>query len=197
LRHFRFFVEPTPGFVGLLQQFDGFFQIGLPIFYITTIGIIVGTGYLLYRRFFEARIRYISLPSDYFPLFLILGIALTGFWMRHIDKVDIIAVKELTVGILSLSPALSAGLGTTFYIHFFLVCTLLIYFPMSKLVHMAGIFLSPTRNLANNNRAELHINPWNSDFKMHHHTYEEYEDEFREVMRDADMPLDKEESHVN
>lgn len=196
LRHFRFFVEPTPAFVEILQIFDGFFQVGLPIFYMTSIGLALGVGYLLYRRFADDKVRYISLPADYFPLFLILSIALTGIWMRHIEKVDLIGIKELTVGILSFSPTLPAGLDASFYLHFFLVCTLLIYFPMSKLVHMPGIFLSPTRNLPNNNRAVRFNNPWNDEFKLHYHTYEEYEDEFRDVMKAADMPLDKEESDV-
>jgi nitrate reductase gamma subunit len=55
---------------------------------------------------------------------------------------------------------------------------------------MAGVFLSPTRNLANNSRAKRHINPWNPDLKFH--TYEEYEDEFRDVMKAAELPLEKE-----
>jgi hypothetical protein len=29
-------------------------------------------------------------------------------------------------------------------------------------------------------------------FKVHTHTYEEYEDEFRDLMRGAGLPLDKE-----
>jgi hypothetical protein len=69
------------------------------------------------------------------------------------------------------------------------------YFPMSKLMHMGGVFLSPTRNLANNNRMKRHVNPWQKDenmFKVHTHTYEEYEDEFRDLMRGAGLPLDKE-----
>jgi hypothetical protein len=57
-------------------------------------------------------------------------------------------------------------------------------------MHLGGVFLSPTRNLANNNRAERHINPWNYDVKVH--TYEEYEDEFREKMIKVGLPLDKE-----
>ena len=49
--------------------------------------------------------------------------------------------------------------------------------------------MSPTRNLLNNIRRIRHINPWNYDVKMH--TYEEYEDEFRDVMRNAGLPLEK------
>ena len=77
-----------------------------------------------------------------------------------------------------------------FYGHLFLVCVLLAYFPFSKLMHMAGVFLSPTRNLANNNRAVRHVNPW--DYPVKVHTYEEYEDEFRDKMKAAGIPVEKE-----
>jgi len=63
------------------------------------------------------------------------------------------------------------------------------YFPFSKLMHMAGVFLSPTRNVANNTRWVRHINPWNPDVEFH--TYEQYEDEFREKMIEAGLPVDK------
>jgi hypothetical protein len=55
---------------------------------------------------------------------------------------------------------------------------------------MAGVFLSPTRNLANNNRMQRHVNPWNAPVKVH--PYEEYEEEFGELMKEVGIPLDKE-----
>ncbi len=57
-------------------------------------------------------------------------------------------------------------------------------------MHMAGIFLSPTRNLANNNRFIRHVNPWNYAVKFH--TYAAYEDDFRDKMIEAGIPVDKE-----
>jgi nitrate reductase gamma subunit len=42
LRHFRFFVEPVPQWVQWLQFADGFLRIGLPVVYMTTIGMIAG-----------------------------------------------------------------------------------------------------------------------------------------------------------
>ena len=75
-----------------------------------------------------------------------------------------------------------------FYVHLFLVCVLASYFPFSKLMHMGGIFLSPSRNLANNSREKRHINPWNQEVQFR--TYAEYEDEFREKMVKADIPTD-------
>ncbi|MCA1785815.1 MAG: menaquinol oxidoreductase, partial [Desulfobacteraceae bacterium] len=68
---------------------------------------------------------------------------------------------------------------------------LLAYFPMSKLMHMGGVFLSPTRNMANNTRAQRHVNPWNYDVPIH--TYEQYEDHFRDKMIEAGLPVDKKE----
>lgn len=193
LRHFRFFTEPVPAFVGFLQSIDGFFQFGVPILYITNVAIVIALTYLFLRRIIDEKIKYISLSSDYFPLLLILGIAVTGILMRYFFKVDLVPIKELAVGILSFSPVIPAKLDPLFSLHLFLVSVLLIYFPMSKLIHMPGVFFSPTRNLSNDNREKRHLNPWNKEFKMHYHTYEEYEDEFREVMKNVNLPLEKEE----
>jgi nitrate reductase gamma subunit len=77
-----------------------------------------------------------------------------------------------------------------FYIHFFLICVLFAYFPFSKLMHLGGIFLSPTRNLPNNSRMVHHVNPWNYPVKVH--TYDAYEDDFREKMIEAGLPVEKE-----
>ena len=189
LRHFKYFVDPTPKFVTTLQFMDNFFQIGLPIVYITDIVLIAAVSYLFLRRLFDARIKYISLPADYFPLLLILAIGTTGILMRYFTKVDLIAIKELGVGLLSFNPTIPDGISPLFFTHLFLVSALIAYFPFSKLMHMAGVFLSPTRNLANNNRAKLHVNPWN--YPVHVHTYEEYEDECRDLMINAGLPVDK------
>jgi nitrate reductase gamma subunit len=190
LRHYRFFAEPVPGFVTGLQSIDGLFQIGVPVLYITSFVLLAAVTYLLARRIFIPQLRYISLMTDYFPLFLIIGIALTGILMRHIFKVDVVNVKELAMGLVGFKPAVpEGGIGFIFYAHLFFVCVLFAYFPFSKLMHLGGVFLSPTRNLVNNSRIKRHINPWNYDVKTH--TYEEYEDEFRDLMREAGLPLEK------
>ena len=64
------------------------------------------------------------------------------------------------------------------------------WFPFSKLMHAGGVFLSPTRNLSNNSRSRRHINPWNHPVSVH--TYEEYENEFRDKMKAAGLPVEKE-----
>ncbi len=189
LRHFKYFIEPTPKFVIVLQNLDSFFQIGLPLIYITDVVFIAAVGYLLLRRLVEAKIRYVSLSGDYFPLLLILGIGTTGVLMRYFFKIDLLSVKELGVGLISFNPIIPQDISSLFYVHLFLISSLFAYFPFSKLMHMAGVFLSPTRNLANNNRFRRHINPWNYDVKTH--TYEEYEEEFRDLMKAAGIPLEK------
>jgi nitrate reductase gamma subunit len=198
IRHLRFFTEPVPNFVYVLESLDGFAQVGigplpglmLPGLLLSGVVLLAAAGYLFLRRIYIPTVRYISLPTDYFPLLLIIAIAITGILMRYILKVDIVSAKQLIMGLVTFHPVIPQGIGVLFYIHFFLVCCLLAYFPFSKLVHLGGVFLSPTRNMANNTRMVRHINPWNYPVKVH--TYDEYEEEFREKMIEAGLPVEKE-----
>jgi nitrate reductase gamma subunit len=168
-------------------------QIGAPLLYITDVVILAAVTYLFLRRVFMPLIKYISLPADYFPLFLILGIALSGVLMRYFFKVHIVGVKELTMGLVSFNPVnqkIMQSIGVIFYIHLFLISILFAYFPFSKLMHLGGVFLSPTRNMPNDSRMVRHINPWN--YPVHVHTYEEYENDFRDKMKKAGIPVEKE-----
>lgn len=189
LWHLKFFMEPVPGLVKFIESVDGFLEVGLPGLLISGVVLFAAAGYLLHRRIYYPQLRYISLPADYFPLFLIMAIAATGILMRYFIKVDMVAVKELTMGLISFRPVVPEGIGSIFYIHLFLVSLLFIYFPFSKLMHMGGVFLSPTRNLPNDSRMTRHVNPWN--YPVSRHTYEQYEDDFRTEMAEAGLPLDK------
>jgi nitrate reductase gamma subunit len=189
IRHLRLMVNPVPAVVTFIEKTDGFMEVGLPVVFATSVVFLVALGYLLYRRLTSAQIRYISLIGDYFPLFLLLGIGISGVVVRHVMKTDVVGIKELVLGLTHFTPIIPESIGAVFYGHLFLVSVLLAYFPSSKLVHMAGIFLSPTRNLANNNRRVRHINPWNHPVKVH--TYEEYEDELREKMIKAGVPVER------
>jgi len=188
LRHLRFVTEPVPGFVNLLAEVDGFLQFYVPTVYLSGVVLVLAALYLLLRRIYTPTLRYISLAADYFPLLLIIGIALTGILMRYFIKVDITAVKELAIGLATFKPKVVPGIGVIFYIHLFLVCVLFAYFPFSKLMHMPGVFLSPTRNLPNNNRAVMHVNPWNYPVKFH--PYLEHEAAYREAMYEAGLPVE-------
>ncbi|MEW5984691.1 MAG: sulfate reduction electron transfer complex DsrMKJOP subunit DsrM [Acidobacteriota bacterium] len=189
VRHLRFFTEPVPAFVGLVAAIDGFFQVGAPVLYATDVAMLVALGYLLVRRLADAQVRFLSLFQDYFALWLIIGLAVSGVLMRYFIRQDVVAAKELAMGLVTFSPVVPTGVGPLFLVHLFLLSVLIAYFPFSKLMHMAGVFLSPTRNLANTNRMRRHVNPWNSPVKVH--TYEEWEDEFRDKMKAAGLPVER------
>ena len=198
VRHLRFFTEPVPLFVTLLEQVDSFMRIevlydviqsGLPGVFMSGLVLFAAALYLFLRRVFIPQVRYISLANDFFPLFLIMGIALSGIFMRYFAKVDIVAIKELTMGLVTFRPSIPEGISGLFFAHMFLVSILLAYFPFSKLMHLGGVFLSPTRNMTGNTRQVRHVNPWNHPVKVH--TYEEYEDDFREKMVEAGLPVVK------
>jgi nitrate reductase gamma subunit len=190
IRHLRLMTNPVPFFVTFLERADGFFETEVPVLFATSVIFVAALAYLLARRLISPQLRYISLPGDYFPLFLLLGIGISGLWLRHLTKTDIVAVKQLAMGLVSFQPTVPDTINWLFYGHLFLVCVLLAYFPFSKLSHMAGVFLSPTRNLANTNRYAHHANPW--DYPVKTHPYEEYEDELREKMKAAGVPVERE-----
>ncbi|MCL1879435.1 MAG: sulfate reduction electron transfer complex DsrMKJOP subunit DsrM [Actinomycetia bacterium] len=190
LRHLRLFLEPVPVVISGIGAVDGMFQIGVPVLFLTDITILAALAFLFARRVLAPRIRYLSLPADYFPLLLLLGVVISGILMRYAFKVDMLQVKEMMLGLASLHPQLSMSAGSALYVHIFLVSVLFAYFPWSKLMHAGGIFLSPTRNMPNNSRQVRHINPWNYPVQVH--SYVEYEDEYREKMRKVGLPLDKE-----
>jgi nitrate reductase gamma subunit len=198
IRHLRLFIEPVPLLVQLVETVDSFFRVeiiypafkfGVPGVYISGFILLAAVSYLFLRRLFVPQVKYISIASDYFPLFLIFGIALSGIFMRYITKIDVTAAKELTLGLITFRPTIPEGVSALFFVHIFFVSVLLAYFPFSKLMHLGGIFLSPTRNMPTDTRARRHVNPWNYPVPVH--TYDEYEDEFREKMIEAGLPVEK------
>jgi nitrate reductase gamma subunit len=188
LRHLRLFLEPVPEFVNAIERIDSFFQVGAPPVYLSDVVLIAALSYLLFRRFRDPAVHFISLFTDYFALFLLLAVAVTGIFMRYFTRIDILSVKQFALSLAALRPALPEMLGSIFFAHLLLVCTLAAYLPFSKLVHMCGVFLSPTRNLANNSRARRHINPWNKPVKTH--AYAEWEQEFRDKIQAAGIPVE-------
>ncbi len=203
IRHLRFFTEPVPMWVQIVEHIDTFFEMGLPLpgpdgLYVglpllaqSGVILLAAATLLFLRRVVIAQVRYISIAGDWFPLLLIIFIAKTGIIMRYVLKVDVVTVKKLTMSLVALKPELPADpISFMFYIHIFLVSFLFAYFPFSKLMHLGGVWLSPTRNLVNNSREKRHINPWNPEVKFH--TYAEYEDDFREQMIEAGIPVEKE-----
>jgi nitrate reductase gamma subunit len=189
-RHLRFFLEPVPSVVLFVRFLDGIFQSILPVLYNSDIIILAALIYLFLRRVTDPQIRYLSLPSDYVAILLLLSVVFSGILMRLFYRVDLVKVKEWAMGMLSFHPALPEGVGLLFYFHLFFAALLIAYFPFSKLMHMAGILLSPTINLRNDSRMRRHVNPW--DYPVKVHTYEQWEGEFREAMKEVGLPVEKE-----
>jgi nitrate reductase gamma subunit len=161
----------VPFFASALADVDGFMEIGIPALYISNILIVLGLSYLLIRRLFNPPVRYISLPADYFPLLLLLGIVLTGILMRHFSlfRVDLIKVKQVALGFIAFdTAAVPTGIGATFWVHLTFIITLLFYFPFSKL---------------------MHVNPWNPAVEVHE--YDHWEHEFHDKIVACGLPLDK------
>ena len=191
LRHMRFFSSPVPGWVQLIDQVDSFFHIGLPHLYMSSVMLLAGLTFLLLRRLVDPKVNYLSYASDYFPLFLILGLVTSGMLMRYFLRVDITAVKEFTMSLVAFRPKVPHGIGLIFYVHLFFISALVAYFPFSKLVHMLGIFFSPTRNLPNDNRAVRHVNPWWEGVPPKFLTYCEWQEKFKEQLESAGQPIDE------
>ena len=151
IRHLRYFLYPVPDWV-MFMQTPGIWAgwlFPLPILF------------LLARRLTLPRVIYVSILPDYFALALLGSIAGTGILMRYVDRVFLVDVKAFILGLLTLHPV-SPPNSPYFLAHILLVCTLIAYFPFSKLMHAPGIFFSPTRNSRNNSRRVRHVNPWDS-----------------------------------
>ncbi|MDD4601294.1 hypothetical protein SDC9_13608 [bioreactor metagenome] len=113
---------------------------GLLLFFTLTV--------LLYRRTAIPEVKRLSDPADYFDLMLILAVVVSGLHMRLTSiEVDIAAVRAYMGGILSFQPVPIPN-EWIFISHFFLVNLLLLYFPFSKLVHLAGSMVNQAMLIA-------------------------------------------------
>jgi broad specificity phosphatase PhoE len=59
---------------------------------------------------------------------------------------------------------------------------LFIYIPFSKVGHLIGWILSPTRNMRNISRYKRHINPWNEEVPGEVEPWEEYYKRFKDQL---------------
>ncbi|GMQ89033.1 MAG: sulfate reduction electron transfer complex DsrMKJOP subunit DsrM [Gammaproteobacteria bacterium] len=149
LRHLRYFTEPVWFWVNWVQPFGKY----------AAFAMLAGLLGLWARRFLVDRIRYISTPSDHLMLALLVGIALSGIGMTFLVHTDIVSLKAFAMGLLYLSPQ-QLPVDLLLLTHLGLVATLLIVFPISKLLHAPGVFFSPTRNQTDSSRERRHIADW-------------------------------------
>ncbi len=157
VRHLRYIIDPE-GMFGFLMPLIGSWLVQTAGKY-AVFGMILGLGGLLARRFLVARVRYISAPSDYLMLILLLAITLSGFVMSFVSYVDITAVKTFMLGIMNFDLQ-ELPESTALVIHLLLVALLGFVLPVSKLLHIPGVFYAPTRNQVDNPREKRHIADW-------------------------------------
>ncbi|NIP74114.1 MAG: nitrate reductase [Gammaproteobacteria bacterium] len=122
-------------------------------------GMAIGLIGLLGRRIFVDRVRYISSPSDYLMLLLLLAIAGSGLTMTFLAHTDVVQLKAWALGILYFDPQPLPS-DPFLILHLTLVAVLMIIFPISKLLHAPGLFFSPSRNQVDNARERRHLAPW-------------------------------------
>jgi nitrate reductase gamma subunit len=148
-RHLRYFTEPVWGWVALIQPFGVY----------AAFAMLVGLAGLWARRFLVDRVRFITSLSDHLMLALLAAIALSGLGIKYLSHTDIVAVKSYMLGLMyfDLQP-----LPADFFVllHFALVITLMVVFPISKLLHAPGLFFMPTRNQVDNPREVRHTAGW-------------------------------------
>lgn len=115
---------------------------------------------LLGRRIFIDRLRYISAPSDYLWLFLFLLIAITGLLMTFAHyHPNLAMVYNYAQGLVTFNWS-EVPRSIIFLIHISLFYILIALFPISKMLHMVGVFFSPTINQIDNAREKRHISKW-------------------------------------
>ncbi len=148
-RHLRYFQEPVWTIVALIQpigQYAGF-------------AMLAGLAGLWARRFLVDRVRYISSLSDHLMLALLVAIGLSGLAIKYLAHTDIVALKTWMLGLMyfDLQPLPS---DIFVLLHLGLVIILMVIFPISKLLHVPGLFFMPTRNQVDNPREVRHTAGW-------------------------------------
>lgn len=149
LRHVRYFMDAVWLPIELIQPFGMYAGFAM-------VGGLVG---LMVRRIFVDRVRYISAPSDYLWLLLLGFIGFSGLMMSFVVHTDIVAVKQFFTGVWTLSNNM-LPMDFPLLVHILLVVVLMLLFPFSKLLHVPGIFFSPSRNQVDNPREKRHLAPW-------------------------------------
>lgn len=143
LAHFDLFIEPYLVAAGISQNtIESISSIAGNL--LAAILIISGS-YLLYRRIENPYLRKISNADDYVSTIFIISFGITGLLIRILlpasyayDKVGPFMVSLFTFHPVAIPSAL------IFMIHFALACTLVLYFPLSKMVHPFSFFTNPT-----------------------------------------------------
>ncbi len=148
-RHLRYFTDPVWGWVVLIQPFGKY----------AAFSMIIGLAGLWARRILVERIRYISSPSDHLMLALLILIGISGLGMKYVVHTDIVVLKEFFIGLMQFQIN-TLPVNGFLLAHLLMIVLLMLIFPFSKLLHVPGVFFSPSRNQVDNPREKRHIASW-------------------------------------
>ncbi len=113
----------------------------------TTLGVLlVVSGLALFgRRIANPYMRKISFASDYFAILLIVAVGTAGLLVRLLLPADFAYTQAgpYVLSLVSFAPVAVPD-SPLFIVHMMLASTLIIYFPLSKLVHPFSFFTNPT-----------------------------------------------------
>ena len=162
IRHLRYIIAPD-GMFGFLWPLVSLELVQTADKY-AGYAMLIGLLGLLGRRIFVDRVRYISSPSDYLWLVLLLAIAGSCLLMSFVSPIDIVQLKAFALGLVYFDwqPLPSDPILLT---HLTLVLILMVLLPVSKILHAPGIFFSPTRNQVDNPREKRHLAPWAAELE--------------------------------
>jgi nitrate reductase gamma subunit len=159
LRHLRYVISPDSFIWPLVNN-----MVVQSFGHYAGFAMVIGLLGLLGRRIFVDRVRYISSLSDYLMLILIMGIALTGLSIVYVAHTDVVQLKAFIMG-LFLFDWQELPADTILLAHLTMVLLLMIIFPVSKLLHVPGLFMAPTRYQLDNPREKRHLSPWGAELE--------------------------------
>jgi nitrate reductase gamma subunit len=159
LRHLRYIISPDSIFWPLVNN-----MVVQSFGHYAGFTMVIGLLGLLARRIFVDRVRYISSPSDYLMLILLFAIAVSGLIMAYFAHTDVVQLKAFIMGLFFLDWQNLPGDGVLL-MHLSMALFLLMIFPISKLLHVPGLFMSPTRYQVDNPREKRHLSSWGAELE--------------------------------
>lgn len=133
LHHLRLVMQPVPGWLMALRAPARLAGHLLPLLLLL----------LLMRRLADPALRRLSDWEDYLAPALLLALSLSGLAMASLEQAPLVGIKTLALGLASLHAVPPPPVGL-FWLHFLLALVLWFYLPWGKLLHGAGLWLSPS-----------------------------------------------------
>lgn len=159
LRHLRYVISPDSIFWPLINN-----MVVQSFGHYAGFAMLVGLGGLFARRIFVDRVRYISSLSDYLWLVLLFAIAGSGLTIAYFAHTDVVQLKAFVMGLFFFDWQDLPG-DTVLLLHVSMALFLFMIFPISKLLHVPGLFMAPTRYQVDNPREKRHLSSWGAELE--------------------------------